>query len=286
MYGELVMNKIKMVIPSRDRGCQLFALLESIDINALLLFDISVIYKATSEDYRAGYDIVQNHYPEVNFVEETDFRANVEEELETDRELFAFCTDDCLFYRNIYKVLGYNAYEEISNALHYNVESLCYALRLGSNVTKENYYGGRDLPPIQTWTNGRSLAWRWKNVAHSSLGYPLSVDAHIFLTSKIRRIVSRAVFDTPNSLEGNMASFALSLPEDVMLSPMQSVVYSNSCNRTQNDWTNHCGSKFPLSVEELNQRFLAGDRIDVAAMKFDNIISMHDEVEMKWRKEC
>lgn len=278
------MNKIKCVIMSKDRAPQLQLLLDSIELNAPNLFDISVIFKASTKEFDDGYGILRSRKQNVAWIREANFRAHVESLLDTKYKYFAFATDDSIVYRNLDNLLGGRAYEEIDDFFTKNFDVLCYSLRLGENVTHENYYGGPEFPKCYMYSNGVSRAWNWKVMAPSTMGYPLSVDMHVFATQTLKEIVARATFDTPNSLEGNMSGFAMTLPHLYMGSPKLSAVVGNSINRVQDVWLNNAGSVHPISAQELNEKYLDGWIIDIDALDFDKIFAAHAEIPILWKK--
>lgn len=286
------MNKIKLLIFSKDRAAQLDLLLRSIQLNAPNLFEIDVLYDFSSHEYYKGYDLLEKYsckhellYPDFELTPEDDFARDVKIHLDVPHKYFAFATDDSILYRNLDNLLGGNAYNEIDSFFQNNYNVLCYSLRLGENVTHENYYGGPRFPNCYMYSNGISRAWNWKVMAPSTMGYPLSVDMHVFATQTLREIVTRATFDTPNSLEGNMSSFAHTLPQVYMGSPKLSAIVTNSINVTQSVWKNYAGGIYPVSLEELNQKYLDGWVVDLAQLDYSKIFAAHAEIEFKWKYE-
>ena len=63
----------------------------------------------------------------------------------------------------------------------------------------------------------------------------------------------------------------------------QSVVVSIPINRVSNSASASFGERFPHTSKELNDRFIAGERMDWEQMDFDNIISPHQEIELKFK---
>lgn len=285
-----MVNKISLCVFSKDRPAQLRLLLESLQANAKDLFDINVIYRASSPEYELGYTQLfqerTSELPIVHFIDENvsdNFKQLVLDVIDNgDFNLFAFATDDTIFYRDINSYVE-DPYVEIEHALNHE-DCICYSLRLGVNIHYENYYTNQSIviPNTQLLTP-RTLAWEWKKCQPSVTGYPLSVDMHIFKRKVIKSLVDRAVFDSPNSLEGNMSSWAHTIKQDYITSPLISMAFCNSINRTQDIWQNYAGGKYPMTIKELNDKYLSGEVIDFKKLEFGNIKSTHDEIQLVWR---
>lgn len=91
-----------LIIFSKDRACQLHLLLESIDVYSNGLFDrVSVIYKASSEDFALGYDKIKKQFNTVVFTKEVDFYNDTLNSIDNRYEFTTFMVDDDVFYNKI-----------------------------------------------------------------------------------------------------------------------------------------------------------------------------------------
>ena len=70
---------IDTIIFTKDRACQLDLLLQSIVKNGNNLFNINILYEASSQEYKDGYLKVSERFPSYerfNWVEEEDFEKD------------------------------------------------------------------------------------------------------------------------------------------------------------------------------------------------------------------
>lgn len=279
---------INLVIFSKDRPAQLFALLESIEKNTYG-FDPRILYKATTPEFEEGYEVVKKHFGKPPlFFKEKDFRDDLSGMLHG--KYIAFATDDGIFFRDIRREITFYEY-----AL-WNKDVACISLRLGVNTPRNNYYSngiGQYYPvPFKKYdylhrTKSNednvpsAIQWNWK-ASSGNFAYPLSVDAHIFRSETIIPLIDKVPFDSPNSLEGNLQSVAHELPP-LMIAPEKSAYVGNSVNRTQNIFQNYAGGVHPISTEELNRMFLQGYRIDWERFPYEVVRSPHHEFEIGWK---
>ncbi|MGI9388094.1 MAG: glycosyltransferase family 92 protein, partial [Methyloligellaceae bacterium] len=68
---------IAVVIFSKDRACQLEALLRSMSRFLEHPHETTVLYTASDQSYQTGYDALSGSYPSLNWVRETDFKADL-----------------------------------------------------------------------------------------------------------------------------------------------------------------------------------------------------------------
>jgi len=91
----------------------------------------------------------------------------------------------------------------------------------------------------------------------------------------------------PNSLEGKAQHY---IQEDVQSLPDEmacfekSFVINTPLNRVQETCHNGAGKFFGSTPEELNKRFIAGDRLTLEGMDFSTIIGVHQELKLCWEK--
>lgn len=249
---------INAIIFSKNRASQLLLLLESIDRHASSLFKISVLYKSTNDRFKDGYEIVKSKYPSVNWVEESnDFRSDLMS-LFDESKYTCFFTDDDVFYQDVS--------DDMLNRMGDDV--FCFSMRLGKN-TKRCYTMNANNVLIVDREGDGYIYWDWTK-HYLDLGYPLSVDGHIFRTNEIRKMINKIQFHNPNTLEGNLQMFE-SLPREKMCAYETSrlVGVPNS----------------PSNEEYLNNKLLSGINIDINKMDFINIIGCHQEIEYKLNEE-
>lgn len=125
-------------------------------------------------------------------------------------------------------------------------------LRLGRDVTEK---------PVEIESNNGKFFWNFHRFRHSrSWGYNFSVDAHIYSTKVLERVLGKVIFNNPNTLEANVVHYVrehnifdsgMTYEEPYILSFPLNVVQTVSNNES-----------LGVSVEKLNTLFLAGNRLD------------------------
>jgi hypothetical protein len=267
--------KNQLIIFSKNRGLQLDGLLYSINLYSDHLFDkISVIYKADS-DYIEGYNILKDDYEFVNFIEEKNFKKDLISNILDNYEFTTFGVDDCIFYEEI-KETQNEILEKISS------DVVCFSCRLGTNCVYSH--------PANLHFNIRNyvekngfLSWNWREQQSGDFNYPLGTDFHIFRTEFILNLIKNLSFFNPNTMESNMQNF-LQVLKPKMVSFSHSKVVSIPINLVNDTHPNRNGLKYPVSIEELNKRFLNGEVIDIKSMDFSEIKGCHQELNFEFLK--
>jgi hypothetical protein len=276
---------IKLIIWSKDRACQLYLLLESIEQYTRYMFDTTVIYNGSDEQYLEGYYKVMksiegwNLDQDIYFVEEQNsiryHTMNVIHFYEN--EHICFSTDDMVIYRQP----PYRSYKDIYQFLP-RYESEVFSFRLGLNTTMQDHYRGLYQPPLNKYIEhkvGPVISW---NTMHhkctDNYGYPLALDMHVFKKGMIDRIVGDEQWENSNQLESslfnhrNLISYISSFKDSVAVN----IPANNISGVTRS------GKDFPYTHRELNDRFLAGQKIDLFAIGQEKIIGCHQEIEFKF----
>jgi len=244
---------IPAIVFSKDRACQLDALLMSIEAYAAGRFDpVYVLWTYSNPEYRVGYGICAERHRDVIFLHEVNFREDTLALLEG-KKLVCFFTDD--------DILTGPIYEEIEETLAWN-RVLAFSLRLGKNTTY-CYPLSRDqaLPKYRV-DDGGIMSWRWKE-ADGDFGYPFSLDGHVLRVVDVQTAIQDRGFTNPNQLEDILAQRASIFFDRPLLASYQQSrlvgipanrVNATHPNRFANGWRTH-------ATAELNRRYLAGERI-------------------------
>lgn len=264
---------INGIVFSKDRACQLNLLLESINKNAPGIFDLTVIYLASSEKFKSGYELIIPAFPNVKFIEQgEDFKVDVLQLL-TDSTLTCFFTDDDIIYKPI-------TGEDIIKSMAEDDDLFCFSLRMGQNV-KFCYTLNVDNVLHNYEDHGRMIKWDW-TVHYCDFGYPLSVDGHVFRTKEIAKMIRKVAFKNPNELEINLQIFD-NFPKAKMASYKESTLVNTPNNIVNDVVPNRNAQTFGISAHELNKRLLAGEFIDLEQMDFSKVIGCHQEIEYKFK---
>jgi glycosyltransferase involved in cell wall biosynthesis len=254
-------QSIDCIVFSRDRAMQLDAFLRSLEEYVGSLYArVSVLYRATSPAFAEGYAELLATYHDVLWQEETDFPEDLRG-LVADGPWTVFHTDDDVFFRT----------PEVPDI---RADEVCYSLRLGLNV---DYSYPLDLPEglNEPRDEGARVSWDWRSQGNGSFSYPLAVNGHVFRTSDVAIWLDALDYRNPNELEAALQSFNSKIPGR-MAAGRQSSVESIPANVVNETFENRSGSVH--SVEGLNDRFLAGERIDLSRMDFASVNSAHVEI--------
>jgi hypothetical protein len=282
------MDKIHLIVPSLNRAAQLNLLLQSIARNAADFFDVTILYKATTPEFRAGYDLLFERsadYWESGWmaIPESSFKEDVVSLVDPETSLTCFATDDIIVYNNLHDLTSLH---NIHYLLDGGPEIACLSLRLGFNTRRQSYDKNDYLRFPEHGSYDNFLVWNASGWGASVYGYKHSVDGHIFRTNYIRDRIAAIDFDNPNSLEANLSGFdhAPDTPRLMACLPQQSIV--SNCVNSVSTWANRAGNQHGISAEATNSRYLAGEVIDldaaVAACKGAD--STHIEIPFGWRR--
>jgi hypothetical protein len=279
------MEKINTIIFSKDRSMQLQLLLDSMKANILQYndLDIHVIYKASTENYRKGYEILKGRKPEVDWIEEVEFKRQVMELLEkvpqesieeVGKRYIQFGVDDDIFYKKYDMEVALKCMEDE------NV--FTFSPRLGRNV---GWCHNLDLDHkfVIDKETENSIEWNWTK-SYGDLGYNPSLDFNLYRLQDIKKLAKTVGFANPNTLEGNLAATYQYFFREQMASPVESVMIGVPVNITQTVCANKAGLKYPVSTKTLNDRYLNGEIIDLENLSFDGIKSCHHELEYVFKK--
>jgi hypothetical protein len=268
---------MKALAFSRDRACQLDALLRSLAMHAAEPVDVEVIYRATTERHVAAYRELAYGAANLNagLEREYNFEAQVRRAIAAAGEHVLLLVDDTVFVRRWSPAWT-------AHALTANQFAIGVSLRLGENTT-HCYPSARDqvVPMHESFDDW--IAWRWPG-EDGDFGYPLELSSSVYRTDDIQNALMQWPFRSPNELEALLARrtcvFAQTRPW--LMSYETSVAFSVPANRVQNTYANRAGSNPELSAEALLQAWEAGYRIDVEALAGHTPRGAHEEVPFKF----
>lgn len=261
---------IDIIIFSKDRACQLDALLRSILNNFLISNRIIVVYTYSNNKFKKGYDfLISKKYLnqlKVTFIKEQNFMNDVLNCLnKINSKFIIFMVDDNIIKQKFDEI-------EIFNTLLQHQQILCCSLRLGKNI---NYCYALNMTtkiPIDD-----NLIWNWKNQP-GDWGYPMSLDGHIFRTSDFLPYIQKLYFTGPNYLEGMMALNPINKP--YMTCFEISKIINIPANRVQNIVSNRNESS--ISSNALNNLFLIKQQIKLQKIYSINNNSCHFPISFEF----
>jgi hypothetical protein len=245
-----------IVIFSKDRACQLDSLLRSLRDNFRGQHSgITVLYKATAPAYANGYEKLKQFSGNdtISWQQEKSFQndaARILNGLDPDSLVMFLVDDDSMFRPCVL--------DEILDA--FTDEHLFISLRV-SRAYKA------DTPPKFLRTD-TFLEWKWNFSKRRwvTWNYPFSIDGNIFHAKHIQKIISKIIFEAPNSFEGRMHAFRHHWWVKRIkkaLTPLEPAVFNNPLNKVQVESDTWHGD---VSAASLNEAFLSGMRINNAAL--------------------
>jgi len=298
------MRPLSIVIFSKDRAAQLDLCLKSIHKNLSTLsedWNIYVIYASSSTEFEDGYkELIEEYYSKPNpiyFFSEhkyNGFKKTLEYCMKHWEDYVLFFTDDDIVYKNFEHTFGL-----IDAKFKNHEELLTLSLRLGTNTfVQDQYQNTMCFVPDEIMKQEKTIrTWDWKeesaNYGATNFGYPFSVDGHIYKSKDAKWIIDNTPgYHNPNTLEGKVhrvhimdSDYAENLSGQ-MSCFKKSYVINTPINRVQETFTNAAGKFFGNSAEDLNKRFLNGERLTLEGMDFSTIIGVHQELKLCWGEKC
>lgn len=262
------------IVFSRDRACQLHALLSSLRDHVEEGLELYVIYRATNDRHKKAYEEVIELFNgrHIEWREEDNFRSDLLTVMGgiATRSVF-FLVDDIVFIRPV----------SLKALSVFNLREYVPSLRLGEHVnycyTEQQPMKVPELVEADAG-NAHLVSWEWLQGDYD-WGYPLSVDGHVFLTDEIRLLLENVEFTAPNSLEKAMQVLRELYRMRSGICYRESRIVNIPMNRVQTENDNLYGE---VSVEELLERWEAGYRIDVDKLYNVKPESAHQELPVSF----
>ncbi len=260
---------IEVVVFSKDRACQLEALLRSMDELFIRPHYRHVLHHASEPGYEAAYAELAREHPEVDWVREEDFRSDflkLVRECAARSRFLMFLVDDIAFTRSFDGQWHLETLDE-------DPDVLAVCLRLGENVRFCHPRNAATTPPDLS----RDPRWAWKTASPGYWNYPMSQDGNIFRSRDLVDYFPTFSFHNPNSLESATAGRPLEQP--LLAAEPEPYLVNLALNRVQDTYRNPSAG---ISTEWLNQRYLEGARVDIHGLRESQFDSCHIEPEIEW----
>ncbi|KUG10406.1 hypothetical protein BEI02_16975 [Elizabethkingia sp. HvH-WGS333] len=194
-------NNIVSIIFSKDRAMQLDGFLASYFENVENYSPIKVLFHVSNKDHKNSYDDLEQIYSDlpVEFIQETNFRDNLIEILETASEdRVVFYVDDMLFSQKI----NYDWLKEVDPLLDIVSLSRGKDFNYSTVLAKE-----LQLPSFNKFSENL-YRFKWNEITEfSDWTYPIGVSGYMFSRPEIMAMIKATNFKAPNSLEHNLQKF-------------------------------------------------------------------------------
>jgi hypothetical protein len=264
---------MEFIIWSKDRAAQLYLLLESIDrVFSDFYHKTTVLYTFSDKKYEDGYNECLKF--NCDLIKENSFYEDSISILENARPKICLLTDDTVFYSPI----DSNEYEQALNFLNYAANNI-FSFRLGKNTIIQDHINQTkqiDLVPLR---NEDVNYWKASSYPNSmNYGYPFAIDAHLYNKHFLLPKVKSFVWKNTNDLEGGLQKFNKEVQDIGCFDNSRAVniPYNNISGLTLvNDKNN-------ISLEEANNKFLQGYKIDLRSIEQEKIVGCHQDVNLEW----
>ena len=261
-----------ILIFSKDRSCQLELLLRSIKTYFIgwEKYTFNILFKYSSESFKQGYDKLKIEHPEFNYIQETNFKADVIRLLSPYQPYTMFGVDDDVFKET------FHPEGNVVQLLDTEENIACLSLRLHPEI---NFCYTENIPtPAPAFIKTNPHTWLWKGLP-GDWGYTQSIDMTVFRTEEILPKCQALPYQNPNTFEGVLAAQQISRPW--MTCFEKSKIINIPANKVQTVNGNRCGT---TSAELLNSMYLNGYKIDLTnIMGFKNI-SAHQDISLRLRQ--
>jgi FkbM family methyltransferase len=239
---------------------------------------VNVLYKASTSRLLSLYRRVMQEHPEVDFVQEGDFRRDALRLLR-DNDYVMFVVDDTVFTHDFTTA-------DIVGLLEKQPQILGFSLRLGRNTTYcYSMNQPQKLPDFEPLDSG-CLKYRWPGADHD-FGYPLEVSSSVYRSKEMLHVLEGLDFKNPNALEEAMSTHTgrFRARQPFLACWEHSRAFSIPANKVQQICDNRAGSNAAYSSEALAVSFAQGQRIQTHF--FDGFIAKacHQEADFKTAPE-
>lgn len=265
---------LDLMIFSKNRALQLYALLESIekytnprDVTVNVLHKYEGVHAETLAE-------IKQRFQSCNFIEEINFKEHVEEFLSAPGTVAAFLTDDIILKEHV-DIL------QIEQIMLSNPGTLGFSLRLGLHVY-DCYALNKEQPvPLGNVYPPNLFVWNWRD-AKMDWEYVFSVDGHIFRKGHLREWSSLIDYHHPNSYEESLQACRgiRELPQS-MVCFVTSRLVNLPINRVQDSHQNRCGD---IDSSYLLEKWNAGLCLDID--RYHRVLNkgVHSELELFFKE--
>lgn len=276
---------LNIFIPSKDRAAQLDILLDSFYTNLPNLRNCSIyiLYTFSNNDYATGYNILNNEWKnklDLVWFEQNEFKPSflkcLKDSLCSNRLVLGL-TDDTWVYR--YSELTQDDIEEAFT----DRDLLCISLRLGKNTTIQDCSNNTEMGPfpVDSYKRGQFNFWDYKNQSiNTNYGYGISIDGHIYRILDLIEISEKCGFSNLRDWEGSAVYWARdNFNCNTICCPELSVTVNVPINMTQFPYNVNV-SPYKKTLQDLNDKYLQGQRFRVNDPGPENIIGSHQLLQL------
>lgn len=249
--------KADILVFSYDRPLQLYACLESIQRYMTGIEEMHVLYRASSESFKDGYEKVITAFPTVDFVMQSmkdpkqDFKPYVNKIVfDSPSEYILFSVDDLIM----------KDYVDLKYCMTQMGKTGAYGfyLRMGQHINYCYQSGTSQAVPMSHPLSSGIYAWDI-STGEQDWGYANSLDMTLFKKEMLEKPLKELKYKTPNDLECIWAKRFDVIKEIGLYFEVSKLVNipMNIVGRTGNPHMNY------LDADELLAKFNQGLKIDI-----------------------
>jgi hypothetical protein len=264
-----------LVLFSKDRPLQLYALLESIERNVSGDKTVAVLYHAAQDQYQEGYNELIERFPGILWYAQSrdnpraDFKTTLIDICEKHpSDYLMFAVDDMVvtlpvdcatLVNDLEKTGAYGLYLRLGDHV-----DTCYMARM---------YSG--LPGLRLHDN-RCYLWRF-DTGRGDWRYPHTTDMTLYRMADVLPALKSLNYHSPNTLEAQWSSYQVPYSRDGLCYKTACVV-NIPLNLVQKDFANN-RSLALYSPEELHTFFVEGKKIAIDPLMGVRRNTVHIEYE-------
>lgn len=248
---------------------------ECLDADKINVF---ILYTTTNKNHERAYDILEQEYPDVSFIKESNFKEDLLEITSGNVHLL-FIVDDTIFIDEFYIA-------DMTDSLAYrhNKYTLGVSLRLGTNTTYCYPLSKTQQIPklINGWYGLQKFDW---TKAEYDFNYPLELSSSLYRYNDLKFILEQTYYNNPNELEYLLSINSVVVKKDYLLCYENSMAFSNPLNKVQNTNNNKFAIESIHTPEFLLSMFLDEFRIETTMFEEFMPSGCHEEIEFLFIKE-
>ncbi len=253
---------IGLLIFSKDRAAQLDFLLSSIEKFCPNEFEINLIYKTSNQAYQLAYEEA-DIFDRCEFIYEDNDLAKQTKNVLDRYKYCAVSTDDTVIYRPFEFVEEYMAGVDI------------FSLRYGLNTIQQDPFSHSIQPALSHYIDEvGTISWDSRDY-HPILnyGFLFGHDMHVY-SRRYLELIQNFNFKKINELE----SWLYNNCRDRINPFIRSFKESVAVNIPGNNQSGITETDNSLPIEEINQRFLDGERFRFDELLSTKIVGSHQTV--------
>lgn len=252
---------VDLIIFSKDRPLQLYALLESLATQAKGFHDIAVLCHAKNDRVAHAYKQVEQAFPTVDFIYQSrenprgDFKRLLCSLVDHSHANYLIFAVDDIIVTDSFDI------EECAKLLE-QTKAYGFYLRLGKDITgcfMERRETG--LPQFYPVQGGVGVIWHF-DTGQGDWRYPNTVDMTLYPKATVVKACHQLNYHSPNTFEGTWCGYV-----NLKMSGLcfeTSKIINIPMNLVQTDWKNLMTNTF--TADQLLDLFEKGQKIDVAAL--------------------